>query len=261
MTEFMKHILKQGTGIGLAVAKNVHTLVGDVDSIKRSIESAERAMYNFQQTIETLQTKINTLQLENQRLGNIVGNCQNVQIEVKSLSMKQKDLKTSVSKLEGWARKTERNQLNMTSTLALLENFMMNVSKEKNDNLNDDGKRIVSFTAGFDHFSQQDTRMTDMVFPKVITNVGGGYNPRDGVFTAPINGSYVFYTAIVSWDNGNIATYIVLNGKSQVRTFADSRGFQTKYQEYVYQTGTNLVCVNLQSGDRVLVRKYISVLK
>ncbi|XP_062574575.1 uncharacterized protein LOC134236422 isoform X2 [Saccostrea cucullata] len=284
--EFIKYMLNQGTGVGLAVAKNVHTLVGDVDSIKQSIESAESAMNNFQQTIETLQTKINTLQLENQRLESIVVNCQgtikkydeklktadkmiqafserlnvtetktnedrqallnrtiifeDVQIDVKNLSMKQEDLSNSVSKLEGWARKIEYNQLNMTSTLALLESITMETSKEQNDNRHDNGKSIVAFTAGYDQFSQQDTTRTDMVFPKVITNVGGGYNPRDGIFTAPFNGSYVFYTTIVSWDNGKIATDIVLNGKSQVRTFADSRGFQNKNQEYIYQTGTNL---------------------
>ncbi|XP_062602793.1 complement C1q-like protein 3 [Saccostrea cucullata] len=180
---------------------------------------------------------------------------EDVQIEVKNLSMKQEDLSNSVSKLEGWARKIEGDQLNMTSTLA----YVMDTSKEKNDNRHDNGKSIVAFTAGYDQFSQQDTTRTDMVFPKVITNVGGGYNPRDGIFTAPFNGSYVFYTTIVSWDNGKIATDIVLNGKSQVRTFADSRGFQNKNQEYIYQTGTNLACLSLQSGDRVWVRKFSGV--
>ncbi|XP_061178616.1 complement C1q-like protein 2 [Saccostrea echinata] len=146
----------------------------------------------------------------------------------------------------------EDNQLNISSTLASFDKFTRNVSEEKDDYRT----RIIAFTAGFGHYSEQDMTRTDMVFPDVITNVGEGYNPRDGVFTAPINGNYVFYTAVVSWDNGNIATDIVLNGKSQVRTFAESKGIHTKHQQYIYQTGANLVCLSLWSGDRVWVRRH-----
>ncbi|XP_061177755.1 peroxidase-like protein [Saccostrea echinata] len=62
-----------------------------------------------------------------------------------------------------------------------------------------------------------------------------------------------------SYPGITIATDIVLNGKSQVRTFADSRGFLQKKQEYIYQTGTNLVCLSLKVGDRVWMKEMIQV--
>lgn len=118
-----------------------------------------------------------------------------------------------------------------------------------------DSHRQVAFTAGIAHGVLGDETLTDIIYRDVITNLGGGYNQTNGVFTAPVSGTYVFFTTVVSWDDGNISTDIVLNGKNQVRTFADSRGFHTP-EQYVYQTGTKLVCLLLQVGDRVWVRKY-----
>ena len=116
----------------------------------------------------------------------------------------------------------------------------------------DTGKQ-VAFTAGCGVNTVSDY-MTDMIYREVITHLGGGYNPGNGVFTAPVSGTYVFFTTVVSWDNHSINTDIVLNGNSQVRTFAESRGFSTPNQK-VYQTGTNLVVLQLQVGDRVWVRR------
>lgn len=100
-----------------------------------------------------------------------------------------------------------------------------------------------------------DESRIDIIYRDVITNLGGGYNPTNGVFTAPVSGTYVFFTTVVSWGDESISTDIVLNGNSQVRTFAESRGFLYSEQN-VYQTGTNLVSLQLQVGDRVWVRKY-----
>lgn len=120
----------------------------------------------------------------------------------------------------------------------------------------DTGKQ-VAFTAGCGartHLVPDTYYLTDMIYRDVITNLGGGYNPGNGVFTAPVGGTFVFFTTVVSWDNHSINTDIVLNGNSKVRTFAESRGFSTPNQ-YVYQTGTNLVVLQLQVGDRVWVRR------
>lgn len=118
-----------------------------------------------------------------------------------------------------------------------------------------DSHRHVAFTAGVAHGVLGDETRTDIIYRDVITNLGGGYNPINGVFTAPVSGTYVFFTTVVSWGDESISTDIVLNGNSQVRTFAESREFHYPEQN-VYQTGTNLVCLQLQVGDRVWVRKH-----
>ena len=87
-----------------------------------------------------------------------------------------------------------------------------------------------------------------LVFPKVITNVGNGYNPSDGVFTAPRAGLYVFFVNVQSYSNKIIYVEIVLNGATKVRTMAYSTGSD------LYDAGPNLAVLSLQTGDRVWVK-------
>ena len=90
-----------------------------------------------------------------------------------------------------------------------------------------------------------------MVFPTVITNVGNGYNPNDGVFTAPMAGVYVFFVNVQSYTSQSIYVDIVLNGSTKARTMAYNGGGS----EY-YEAGPNLAVLSLQTGDRVWVKYY-----
>ena len=88
-----------------------------------------------------------------------------------------------------------------------------------------------------------------LVFPKVITNVGNGYNPSDGVFTAPRSGVYVFFVSVQSNGSQSIYVDIVLNGATKVRTMAYDAG-----DNDYYEAGPNLAVLSLQTGDRVWIK-------
>ena len=103
----------------------------------------------------------------------------------------------------------------------------------------------IGFTAGVTS-SSSSWSSGSLVFPKVITNVGNGYNPSGGVFTAPTAGVYVFFVNVQGYSSYNINVDIVLNGASKVRTIAQTN----------YDAGPNLAVLSLQTGDRVWVKYY-----
>nr|XP_022320147.1 complement C1q-like protein 2 isoform X2 [Crassostrea virginica] len=105
----------------------------------------------------------------------------------------------------------------------------------------------VAFTASLT--SPSDSWLGDiLVFPHVITNKGQGYSSSSGKFTAPRDGTYVFALTAVSYYSNHLRLDIVHDGDSKVRTWSDSSAR--------YQTGTNLVVLELDRGDAVWVTRY-----
>ena len=108
----------------------------------------------------------------------------------------------------------------------------------------------IGFTASVSSTSSSWTGNT-LIFPNVITNVGNGYNPSDGVFTAPRAGVYVFFVNVQSYSVETIYVDIVLNGVTKVRTMAYDSG-----DKDYYEAGPNLAVLSLQTGGRVWVKRY-----
>ena len=105
----------------------------------------------------------------------------------------------------------------------------------------------VAFTAGMTSNSR--TWQGDiLVFPHVITNKGQGYSSSSGKFTAPRDGTYVFTVSAVSYSSNYLKLDIVHDGGRKVRTL--SHGSAS------FQTGTNLVVLELDRGDAVWVTRH-----
>ena len=105
-----------------------------------------------------------------------------------------------------------------------------------------DPKQKLAFSAGVTSASST-WNSGALIFNKVILNVGNGYNPSTGVFTSPVAGTYVFYVTAVEYDRHYLQVDIVHNSVSKVSTMG--------HNSAVYQTGTNMVVLNIQKGDSV----------
>ncbi|KAL4233272.1 hypothetical protein ACF0H5_007956 [Mactra antiquata] len=103
----------------------------------------------------------------------------------------------------------------------------------------------VAFTAGLTAHMLQVGDKQNIIFDHVITNVGNAYNPHHGVFVAPVSGTYVFATSILSYDARNNWASIVVNGTIQTMLFMHDDSHALSSQTVVLQ---------LNKGDDVAIQ-------
>uniref|UniRef100_A0A8W8JB26 C1q domain-containing protein n=3 Tax=Magallana gigas TaxID=29159 RepID=A0A8W8JB26_MAGGI len=156
------------------------------------------------------------------------------------------NLNRTTSNFETKFQSFKNEQLKLSTAVASLELANMNMSKSNCEN-----SRNHAFSAGISLGKSVWTGGT-LVFPVVIYSEGTGYNPSTGIFTAPTAGTYVFYVSVQSAHQKLIYLDIVLNGSAKVRAMA---WYNSGSSVNMIQTGTNLVILHLQTGDKVWVRR------
>eukprot|EP00745_Piridium_sociabile_P000458 TRINITY_DN1029_c0_g1_i14.p1 TRINITY_DN1029_c0_g1~~TRINITY_DN1029_c0_g1_i14.p1 ORF type:complete len:223 (-),score=44.31 TRINITY_DN1029_c0_g1_i14:188-856(-) len=118
----------------------------------------------------------------------------------------------------------------------------------------DSATKTVAFTARIARTHNGISGMTlgdhqTVVFDNVVTNIGSGYNHTDGLFIAPVNGSYVFSLHQMNADVHNaLVLAIVKNGAVLDLALAEGSGA-------AYDQGSSMVTTQLTAGDHVWVRQ------
>ena len=114
-----------------------------------------------------------------------------------------------------------------------------------------ESSEMVAFTATVTQFMTSQSGQT-LVFPHIITNVGGGYNGSNGVFTAPRDGVYVFFCRITGRDNpSNMRFEFTLNGSPKTQNLLYGSSART------YRSSSNSIVLQLNQGDRVWIKMYL----
>jgi len=90
----------------------------------------------------------------------------------------------------------------------------------------------------------------------VLTNIGGGYSVKTGMFTANQDGIYLFsFTVAEVQENNAIWADLMVNGVRQIETAAET------YHHDQDVLGTNVAVIYLHAGDIVWVAaRFTSVL-
>ncbi|XP_034332835.1 myosin-11 isoform X2 [Magallana gigas] len=200
---------------------------------------------NLNRTVAKFDTQFTLSEQTQQKFSSALASLETAQTKLsKSID---ENLNRTVAKFDVQFTLSEHTQQKFSSALASLETAQTKLSKSI-----DDKSSHHAFTAGI--ISGNDGWTGDtLVFPVVIYSEGKGYNPSTGIFTAPTAGTYVFYISVQSAYQKHIFLDIVLNGSSKVRAFA---WYDSGNSVRIYQTGTNLVILHLQTGDRVWVKRY-----
>ena len=103
------------------------------------------------------------------------------------------------------------------------------------------------FTASLANPHEQDYSSRTMVFDKVITSYGGGYDSSTGVFTAPKDGDYYFYWQVTVHGGNFCDTFLKRNGDTVIKVVVDDRGSSD------WTAGSNMAFLSLSKGDKVWV--------
>nr|XP_022292213.1 uncharacterized protein LOC111103319 [Crassostrea virginica] len=102
------------------------------------------------------------------------------------------NLTTTIADVDTHIRKSEYERLKLSAAVSSLEAFRLNMTKSSCDkNIN------TAFSAGISTNDDNWTGST-LVLPDVIYSEGKGYDSNTGVFTAPTEGTYLFYISIQS---------------------------------------------------------------
>ena len=148
---------------------------------------------------------------------------------------------TEVEKLKMEHAAQEAELTAVKTRLAATETEVVNLEKEITE------KPKVAFSAGLTDSGYIESGNTDLnlVFTKIITNVGQAYSNITGFFTAPVKGVYYFrFTVMDVLSSRSMTIRIVKNGEQVMRLYE----YDTDGQHSYLSSGVTL---QLEVGDVV----------
>ncbi|XP_051265192.1 cerebellin-2-like [Dicentrarchus labrax] len=130
----------------------------------------------------------------------------------------------------------------------LVQQLMARVQKLESER-EDRGQPQVAFSASlftaaeWTHHGPFEAATT-LIFKRVMTNIGDGYDSNTGIFTAPVKGLYyIRFTGCVG-DSGSLNAAVLKNGVNMFAIY-DTRG--------THGSGSNGMTLVLEQGDQISV--------
>lgn len=109
----------------------------------------------------------------------------------------------------------------------------------------------VAFTAALGSSVGPFEQDTPLKYQRILSNIGSGYNPATGIFTAMVRGMYYFSYTMYNNNSGqpNSVVSLMMNSQRMVSTW-DTLGDDSN------DSATNAAVVQLEAGDSVFVKLY-----
>ncbi|XP_022302313.2 uncharacterized protein LOC111110210 [Crassostrea virginica] len=110
-------------------------------------------------------------------------------------------------------------------------------------------ERVVAFYAYMSSYENSPSTHHTLIFDHEVTNVGNGYSKHSGIFTAPIEGIYVFsWTIFLSLPNQSMSIEITLNSQPVGASFVHGAND--------YATVSGNAVLYMQKDDVVFTRTH-----
>ncbi|KAK5848916.1 hypothetical protein PBY51_008600 [Eleginops maclovinus] len=109
----------------------------------------------------------------------------------------------------------------------------------------------MAFSAALGSTAGPFEKDTPLQYQRILSNMGSGYNPATGIFTAMVRGMYYFSYTMYNNNSGqpNSVLSLMMNSQKMVSTW-DTEGDDSQ------DSATNAAVVQLEAGDSVFVQLY-----
>ncbi|CAC5365372.1 unnamed protein product [Mytilus coruscus] len=170
--------------------------------------------------------------------------------KIEELSVDDKNRKNALESLQNTLRQ-EQNRFNQSFDV-ILENFRLSSNRtieeltarqQKDYEVSMEKRTIMAFSA-YTTNTQIISHYTNVKFEKIWTNIGNGYDPSTGIFTAPRQGIYHITAVVMSVSGQVFYLHLKHNNEYTAGSWVSGDG---------YKTGTFDVVFSLQKGDTISV--------
>ncbi|VDI27974.1 Hypothetical predicted protein [Mytilus galloprovincialis] len=109
-------------------------------------------------------------------------------------------------------------------------------------------RRTIAFQIMLDAAMKNFPKEAVVKFDKVITNIGGSYNPSSGIFTCPEDGAYSFAWTTMTYSGSRFDSEFVVDGTVKAYNFNIAGNS--------HRSSSQTVVVKLKKGNKAWVRTY-----
>nr|KAG5712157.1 hypothetical protein BaRGS_014507 [Batillaria attramentaria] len=167
---------------------------------------------------------------------------------VRELTQLKKELQEEVNQrqeLKGALETYVSELYDLKAMMRSLKNSTPTAEKYSSPNAVAASTPAISFSSKLS-YNRELKPLDTVIFDTIVTNNGEGYNAETGKFTAPLPGTYLFFSTILSGYNTKVETALIINDKEVARMYSGAHD--------AHGSGSNAAIVNLRSGDSVWVR-------
>ncbi|KAK7499512.1 hypothetical protein BaRGS_00009164 [Batillaria attramentaria] len=212
------------------------TVCADLSSLRKNVDDLQQNTTTLQAGSEKMATDLDAVRTSVGSLQHTVGSAQTDTAKTnKSISSVQRESTQLREKLDAVEKKVTSLDKSAKDESMKIARLDSQISKQA---------AMVCFHASATDHITTDGEQT-LILDNVSANVGDGYNPNTGVFTAPITGIYIFMATAAPVDDDSEPSHIYLLVDDEIHAVASA------YNTDVGSCGTCHAAVQVSAGQKV----------
>ncbi|XP_062579471.1 uncharacterized protein LOC134241441 [Saccostrea cucullata] len=223
-------------------------VLGRIETLEKQLAEEKRDRFILEQTVRDINTKfhgtllsINQIELQQREFQN------NVSRDNLEILQRSQNVNLTINNITALLQRTMSDFSSLSSKYNLeVQAIYSNISKMSGSV--QDLQRKVSFFAKLSSSVRISAAHQTVVYDTVLTNNDNGYNPKNGIFTCPQSGTYMFIWQTLINPLTYIRLEIVVSGSALYGIVEDTQDAND------FDTATGSIIIHVNVGDTVFIR-------